>query len=99
MESFNNIKVKVIILLELDFNPFLPLGISRNIDELIINANNLLVHGDPTGFWDFLRFCFFGIPFKVTKVTTKSYQGYYWTPKIVKNGPKQHNKLFFARRQ
>ena len=38
------------------------------------------------------------IPFKVTKVTIKSYQGYYWTPKIAKNGPKQHNKLFFARR-
>ena len=41
-------------------------------------------------------FCFYGIPFKVTKVTTKSYQGYYWAPKIVKNGSKQHNKLFFC---
>ena len=52
--------------------------------------------------WNFLGFfgffCFFGISFKVTNVTTKSYQGYYWTPKIAKNGPKQHNKLFFARR-
>ena len=38
-------------------------------------------------------FCFFGIPFKVTKVTTKSYQGYYCAPKIAKNGPKQHNRL------
>ena len=23
-----------------------------------------------------------GIPFTTTKVTTKSYQGYYWTPKV-----------------
>ena len=45
-----------------------------------------------------LFFGFFGISFKVTKVTNKSYQGYYWTPKIAKNGPKQQNKLFFARR-
>ena len=36
---------------------------------------------------------------KWSKVTTKSYQGYYWAPKITKNGPKQHNKLsFFAHR-
>ena len=43
-------------------------------------------------------FFFFGggIPFKVTKVTTKSYQGYYWIPKIAKNWPKQHNKPFFC---
>ena len=26
---------------------------------------------------------FFGLFLKVSKVTTKSYQGYYWTPKIV----------------
>ena len=60
-------------------------------------------------FWDFVGFLaffkfivlfwifclrFFGIPFKVTKVTTKSYQGYYWTPKIAKNWPQQHNRLF-----
>ena len=45
-------------------------------------------------FWDF------GIPFKVTNVTTKSYQGYHWAPKISKNGPKQRNKLsFFAQRR
>ena len=24
------------------------------------------------------------------------YHGYYWTPKIAKNGPKQHKKLFFC---
>ena len=29
-------------------------------------------------------FFFFWIPFKVTKVTTKSYHGYYWTQKIAK---------------
>ena len=57
-------------------------------------------------FWIFLIFfgffwIFFGffwlvrIPFKVTNFTTKSYQGYYWTPEIAKNGPKQHNNLFF----
>ena len=46
-------------------------------------------------FFDFFLnfFCFFGIPLKITKVRTKSYQGYYWAPKIAKNGPKQHNKL------
>ena len=55
-----------------------------------------------SGFLDFLKFfkifwiffgffCFFAIPFKVTKVTTKSYQGYYWTLKMAKNGPKHHN--------
>ena len=54
-------------------------------------------------FWDFLKllklfeffggfFCSFGIPFKVTEVTTKSYHGYYWTPKMDKNGPKQHRR-------
>ena len=32
----------------------------------------------------------------VTNVTTKSYQGYYWTPKIAKSGPKQYNTLFFC---
>ena len=41
-------------------------------------------------------FSFFGIFFKVTNVTTKSYRCYYWTPKNAKNGPKQHNKLFFC---
>ena len=61
---------------------------------------------DFLGFLDFLKFFgffsssffllrFVGIPFKVTKITTKSYQGYYWTPTIAKNGPKQHNKLSF----
>ena len=39
---------------------------------------------------------FWGIPFKVTKVITKSDQGYYWTPKIAKNGPKQLKKLIFC---
>ena len=54
------------------------------------------------GSLDFLKFSgflgdfFFWIPFKITKVTTKSYQGYYWTPKIAKNGPKPHNKFFFC---
>ena len=37
-------------------------------------------------------------PYKVTKATTKSYQGYYWKPNVAKNGPKQHNKVFFAGR-
>ena len=50
-------------------------------------------------FWNiwisFGFFWFFGIPFKVTKVATKSYQGYYWTPTITKNGPKQYYKLYF----
>ena len=53
-------------------------------------------------FWNFLKlFGFFWIYFFlviVTNVTTKNYQGYYWTPKIAKNGPKQHNRLFFARK-
>ena len=38
---------------------------------------------------------FFWIPFKVT---TKSYQGYYLTPKIAKNGPKQQISSFFTKR-
>ena len=38
----------------------------------------------------------FGISFKVTKVATKCYQGYCWTPKIAKNWPQQHNKHFFC---
>ena len=52
-------------------------------------------------FLDFLNFFeIFGFflslfPFKVTKVLTKIYHGYYWAPKNAKNGPKQHNKLFF----
>ena len=51
-------------------------------------------------FWSFLIFLdfsfFFGIPFKITYVTIKSYLGYYWALKIAKNGPKQHNKHFFC---
>ena len=47
-------------------------------------------------FLDF--FVFFVIPFKVTKVTTKRYQGYYWTPNIAKNMPKQHNKILFCQK-
>ena len=31
----------------------------------------------------------FGIPFKITKVTFKSNQGLYWTPKHAENGPKK----------
>ena len=52
------------------------------------------------GFFEFLVFfwvciVFFLVSFKVTKVTTKYYHGYYWTPKIAKNGPKQHKKALF----
>ena len=49
-------------------------------------------------FLDF--FWFLWIPYKGTKVTTKSYQGYYWKPKIAKIVAKQHNNnvFFFARR-
>ena len=41
-------------------------------------------------------FVIFLVAFKVTKVTNKCYHGYYWTPKIAKNWPKQHKKLFFC---
>ena len=60
---------------------------------------------DFFGFWvfkifldflDFFYFNFFLVSFKVTKVTTKCYLGYYGTPKIAQNGPKQHKKLFFC---
>ena len=62
---------------------------------------------DIFGFWNFWNFWnffgffmdffwFFGLPFKVTNVTTKSYHGYYQTPKTAKNGSKQHNKLSFC---
>ena len=54
-------------------------------------------------FWIFLEFrifrlffWFLWISYTVTKVTTESYQGYYWKPQIAKNGPKQHNKVFFC---
>ena len=40
-------------------------------------------------------FWFTGIPFKVTKVTTTSYQGYYWTPK---NGQKSIISSIFDQR-
>ena len=43
----------------------------------------------------FWIFPVFEISFKVTKITSKSYQGYYLTPKVAKNGPKQHIKFFF----
>ena len=39
------------------------------------------------------------MPYKVTKVTTTSYPGYYFKPKMAKNGPKLQNKVFFARRE
>ena len=46
---------------------------------------------------DFFWIVFFwGIPFIVTNVTTKSYQEYYWTQKMAKNGPKQPNNPFFC---
>ena len=48
-------------------------------------------------FWIFLDFfSIFLVAFKVTMVTTKCYHSYYWTPKIARNGPKQHKKLFFC---
>ena len=62
------------------------------------------------GFFEFFEFLwiffgfffsrFLGVSFKVTKVTTKCYSGYYWTPKIAKKGPKQQQQKnsFFARR-
>ena len=48
---------------------------------------------DFIGFF-LIFFCFLLVSFKVTKGTTKCYHGYYWTPKIAKNGSKQHKKLF-----
>ena len=55
---------------------------------------------DFLGFLDVLNYfflfvCFFRIPFKVTKVTTKSYHGYYWTPKNDQNGPNSILSPFF----
>ena len=44
-------------------------------------------------FWIFLN-CIYS--FQSCKVTTKSYQGYSWTPQMAKNGTKQHNKLLFC---
>ena len=54
--------------------------------------------GDFLAFRHFFLYFFLLISHKVTKVTTKNYQGYYWKPKMDKNGPKQHNKIFFAQR-
>ena len=36
-------------------------------------------------FFNIFFFGFLWIPYKVTKVTSKSYQGYYWTPKMGQN--------------
>ena len=71
-------------------------------DFLTIFDVFILFLGFFFGFFGFLLdffkfFWFFATPFNVNKVTTKSYQGYYWTHKIAKNGPKQH-KPFFALR-
>ena len=50
------------------------------------------------GYLDFFLdfFLLFLVSFKVTKVTTKCYHSYYWTPEIAKNGAKQHKKPFFC---
>ena len=54
-------------------------------------------------FLDFLSslfFLVFWIPFKVNKVTTKSYHGYYCIPKVTKKkGQTQHNKPFLPEGQ
>ena len=47
-------------------------------------------------FWDF--FWLFGIHLKITKVTTKRYQGYYWTPTNAKMGQNSMISSFFAQR-
>ena len=47
-------------------------------------------------FFFFWFFRIFWTPCKFTMVTTKSYQGYYWTPKNAKSWPKQHNKPLFC---
>ena len=56
-------------------------------------------------FWKlgiFLKFAFGFLDkknlFKVTKVTTKSYRGYYWTPKMLKIGPNSIISSFLAHR-
>ena len=36
------------------------------------------------------------IPYKVTKVTTKSYQGYYWKPEWPKMGQNSIIRYFFS---
>ena len=30
------------------------------------------------------------------RVQPMCYKGYYWTPKMAKNWPKQHNEIFFC---
>ena len=62
---------------------------------------NFLDYFEFSDFFKFFGFffsilSFFLVSFKVNKVTTKCYHGYYWTPKIAKNGPKQQKKLFFC---
>ena len=70
---------------------------ANSVIPWLLSTNTILTHTFNTSLWN--CFWFFGIPFKVTKVTTKSYQGYYFTPKIAKNGPKQHIRLFFFARK
>ena len=52
--------------------------------------------GGSRRFWQCLNRSRFFFQDCFSKVTTKSYQGYYWTPKIAQNWPKWHNKLFFC---
>ena len=100
-----------LLTISLSFHLLVVFSVPNNpiLDTRISCSVLLLSHaqGNPPGFCNGLDwralvelcpqdfFWCFGIPFKVTKVTTKSYQGYYWAPKIARNGPKQHNKLFF----
>ena len=42
-------------------------------------------------------FGFYGLLLKLLlKDTTGKLQSYYWKPKMAKNGPKQHNNVFFC---
>ena len=47
----------------------------------------------------FFNYFFNKIFFKVIEVTTKSFQGDYWTPKMASNGPKHYDKFFFSQGQ
>ena len=50
-------------------------------------------------FYILFVFDILGFLSKLPRLFLKSYQGYYWAPKIAKHGQKKHKKLsFFARR-
>ena len=61
----------------------------KTILDFLIKKKNL---------WIIFEFfsVFLGFLSKLLRLHYKTYQGYYWRPRIAKNGATQHNKRFFC---